>query len=79
MQKENTQQAKLTPEIENSTHERRSKGLVKHYLTSLAIEEILLLRLAETSSVIAFSAKSYYSRSKMGRLPRAGGDKMQYN
>lgn len=79
MQKEKTQRAKLTLEIENLTHERRSKELVKHYLTSLAIEEILLLRLAETLSVIAFSAKSYYSQSKMGGLTHAGGDKTQYN
>ena len=58
----------MTLEIENLTHERRSKELVKHYLTSLAIEEILLLRLAETLSVIVFSAKSYYSQRWAGSL-----------
>ena len=45
VQKENTQIAKLTPEIEKTIHERRrSKELIKHYLTSLAIKEIVLLR-----------------------------------
>lgn len=37
--------SKVDPEIEKTIHERgRPKELIKHYLTSLAIKEIVLLR-----------------------------------
>lgn len=81
VQKENTQIAKLTPEIEKTDNSWKKKvqRTYKTLFNFISNQRNCASKMAKTLSVIVFSAKSNYSLSKMGGLTTTGGNIAQYN